>query len=189
MSTVSDFVATSRGWTRKIPSLLQSDFRLLHLWVTRRDPFERRFQLVRLKAKRSGTALVRHLSILIDQIQPIRPSRISFFDSIVEAIQHGGKLDSELAHARASNERAFFFILRRRKYYIVFQVALHLPHVARMRFKNVDREKTHAASILFVEFVEGGNLPPEGRSSVAPEYQHHWSARIQRRECKVRTLV
>jgi hypothetical protein len=38
-----------------------------------------------------------------------------------------------------------------------------------MGFGNVDREEGDAILILVVELVEGGNLPPIGRSSVAAE--------------------
>jgi len=53
--------------------------------------------------------------------------------------------------------------------YLVLDVALHLPDVAGMRFEDVDHQERDAISILIVELVEGGNLPPEGRSSVAAE--------------------
>jgi len=42
-----------------------------------------------------------------------------------------------------------------------------------MRLGNVDNQKCDLASVLFVEFVEGRNLPPEGWSGVAAEYQHN----------------
>ena len=40
-----------------------------------------------------------------------------------------------------------------------------------MRFKNVDHEERDFAVVVVIELVEGGNLPPEGRSSVAAEDQ------------------
>ena len=58
-----------------------------------------------------------------------------------------------------------------------------------MRFENVYGQETHLAAVLFVEFVEGGNLPPIGRSGVAPEDQYHRSTGIQRRQRYVRSLV
>jgi hypothetical protein len=36
-----------------------------------------------------------------------------------------------------------------------------------MRFRNVDNQKRDLISVLLVELVESGNLPPEGRSGVA----------------------
>ena len=38
-----------------------------------------------------------------------------------------------------------------------------------MGFEDVDDQKRDVVSILIVELVEGGNLPPEGRSGVAAE--------------------
>jgi hypothetical protein len=40
-----------------------------------------------------------------------------------------------------------------------------------MRFENVDHEERDLAVVVVVELVEGGNLPPEGWSSVAAEDQ------------------
>ena len=38
-----------------------------------------------------------------------------------------------------------------------------------MRFRDVDDEETNFVLVLIVKLVESGNLPPEGRSSVAAE--------------------
>jgi hypothetical protein len=43
-----------------------------------------------------------------------------------------------------------------------------------MGFGDVHDEKRNLIGVLIVKFVEGGNLPPERRSSVAAEYHHHW---------------
>jgi hypothetical protein len=50
---------------------------------------------------------------------------------------------------------------------------LHLPDVAGMRFGDVDHQERDLLSVLLVELVESGNLPPEGRSSVAAEDEHN----------------
>jgi hypothetical protein len=42
-----------------------------------------------------------------------------------------------------------------------------------VRFGDVDHEESDLPCILFVELVEGGNLPPERRSSVASKHQHY----------------
>jgi hypothetical protein len=42
-----------------------------------------------------------------------------------------------------------------------------------MRFGNVHNQERHAPAILLVKLIEGRNLPPERRSSVAPKYQNH----------------
>ena len=38
-----------------------------------------------------------------------------------------------------------------------------------MRFQNVDNQEGDFAVVVVGELVEGGNLPPEGRSSIAAE--------------------
>jgi hypothetical protein len=42
-----------------------------------------------------------------------------------------------------------------------------------MGFADVHREKCYATFVLFIELVEGGNLPPERRSRVASEHEHY----------------
>jgi hypothetical protein len=42
-----------------------------------------------------------------------------------------------------------------------------------MRFGNVDDQESNLALVLIVELVEGGNLPPEGWSSVTAENHHY----------------
>jgi hypothetical protein len=59
-----------------------------------------------------------------------------------------------------------------------------------MRFRNVDDQKRDLISVLLVELVEGGNLPPEGRSGVTSEYENHWPPlRRESREPYLRTFV
>jgi hypothetical protein len=41
-----------------------------------------------------------------------------------------------------------------------------------MGLGDVDDQETRALLVFLVELVEGGNLPPEGRSSIAAENQH-----------------
>jgi hypothetical protein len=48
-----------------------------------------------------------------------------------------------------------------------------LPHVARMRLDNVDNQERDLLVVLIVKLVQGGNLPPEWRSSIAAENEHH----------------
>ena len=42
-----------------------------------------------------------------------------------------------------------------------------------MRFGDVHDQERNFALVLIVELVEGGNLPPKRRSSVATENQHY----------------
>jgi hypothetical protein len=70
-----------------------------------------------------------------------------------------------------------------------------------MRFGDVDDQERDLSSVLFVELVEGRNLPPERRSSVASKYEHYWlslhrergqlylCALVQLRQRKVRGAI
>ena len=58
-----------------------------------------------------------------------------------------------------------------------------------MRFGDVDDQEGDLVPIFVVELVEGRNLPPEGRSSVASENQDDGLPRIQGRELNFVALV
>jgi hypothetical protein len=130
-------------------------------------------QLVRLKSKRPRSALICNAAFGVDQVDAIRPARIGLFGRIAKFVEHGRKLYTEFSHASPSDEGAIFFSFRARKNHLVLDIALHLPNVAGMRFGNVDHQESNPPAILLVELIEGGNLPPERRSSVATEYQNH----------------
>jgi hypothetical protein len=91
------------------------------------------------------------------------------FRRVAELVEHGGKLYTKFPHASPSDERAISFSFRARKDNLVFDVALHLPNVAGMRFGNVDHQKSNPPAILLVELIEDRNLPPKWRSGVAAE--------------------
>jgi len=131
-------------------------------------------QLVRLKSKRARLALVSNAALRVDQIDAIRPASVRTFGRIAELVEHSRKFDAKFPHASPGDECSFFFCLRAGKNDLVFDIALHLPHVAGMRLCNVDNQECHALAILLVKLVEGRNLPPKRRSRVAAEYQHHW---------------
>jgi hypothetical protein len=58
-----------------------------------------------------------------------------------------------------------------------------------MRFRDVHHQKGDATSVLLVEFVEGGNLPPEWRSGIASENQHDGFLFVQHRKLNPLGLV
>src|ERR1700691_1483544 len=134
---------------------------------------QRSRQLVGLKSKRARFALVCNAAFGVDQIDAIRPAGIGSFGRIAKLVEHGRKLDTEFPHASPSDKRAIFLSFRASKNNLVFYIALHLPNVAGMRFANVDNQERDPPAILLVELIEGGNLPPKGRSGVAPEYQNN----------------
>ena len=151
---------------------------------------QRSLQFTGLEAKGTGLAFVSHAAGGIDQVKAIGPCGISLFGGVAELIEHGGHLNAQLAHAGAGYGGAFFFAPGTGKDHLIFDVALHLPNVAGMRFGDVDNQKRNLAAVLAVELVEGGNLPPERRSSIAPENEHdRLMLRGQCRELYVRAFV
>jgi len=134
---------------------------------------QRGMEYIRLEPEGPGTALIDNVILPVDEIDPIRPAGIGPLGGIAEVIEHRRKFDSELAHACARNERALFFIFGAGKDDLVANVTFHLPDVAGMRFEDIDHQKCDLAAVLIVELVEGGSLPPEGRSRVASEDEHN----------------
>src|SRR5580700_12017538 len=126
-----------------------------------------------MKAKWPRPALVQNAAPRSDQIHPIGPSGVSRLDAVVEAIDYGWKLDSQFPHTGACNRISLRFIFRTGEEHAVVDIGLHRPDVRGMCFKDVDRVERNLILILLSQLVQGGNLPPEGRSGIAPEDQNH----------------
>ena len=84
---------------------------------------------------------------------------------------------------------AFFIALGVREYDAFLDVAVGLPEVARVGFLDVYDKERRAVLVLLIELVEGGNLPPEGRSSVTAEDEHDGLHAAEGRELDTRFLV
>ena len=120
-------------------------------------------------------------AVRIDKVEAVGPTCVGLFGRVAELVNHSGNLDPKFSHARPTDQGALFFIFRAGEDDFVFDIALHLPHVARMRFRDVDDQERTVAAVLLVKVVEGGILPPERRSRIAAENQHdrwllvpHW---------------
>src|SRR5271165_3996570 len=126
-----------------------------------------------MESKRTRLALVCDLSLSVDQVQPVGPAGVGDLGMVFKSVDDRRKPDAQLAHTGSSYERALCFVLGTGEDHFVLNVALHLPHIAGMRFQDVHCVERHLAPILLVELIEGRNLPPEWRSGVAAEDQHH----------------
>jgi len=144
---------------------------------------------VGLEAEGAGFGFEDDLAVLVDEVDAVGPSGVGLFGGVAKFVEHRGKLYPQLAHAGTGDEGALIFIFRAGKDDFVADVAFHLPNVAGMGFENVDHQKRNLAVVLIVEFVEGRNLPPERRSSVASEDQNHRLSRGQRRQLDAFGLV
>jgi hypothetical protein len=110
----------------------------------------------------------------VDQVDAIRPPGIGLFGRVAELVQNSRELQIQFPHAGSRDERPFLFILRTGENNFILNIALHLPDIAGMGFGDIHHQEGNAISILFRELVEGGSLPPEWRSRIAAENQHHW---------------
>jgi len=126
-----------------------------------------------MESERSGLALVCDLARSINQVEPVGPRCVGALGRVAEFIEHCWNLDAQLAHAGASDVRALVFAPRAGEDDRVLDIALHLPDVAGMRLGDVDHQKRDLTFVLLVQLVESGHLPPEGRSGVAAEDEHH----------------
>jgi len=111
--------------------------------------------------------------VRIDQVDAVGPACICLFRRIAKLVKNGGKLNIEFSHASPGHKSPFLFAFRTAENDRVFNIALHLPDVAGMRLRNVNHQESDAAAVLLVKRIESGSLPPERRSGVTPEYQHH----------------
>jgi len=118
----------------------------------------------------------------VDQVKAVGPCSVGALGRVTEFVENRRNLDSKFADARAGNESALVFIARAGKNNFVFEVAFHLPDVARMGLGDVHHQEGYLASVLLIELVKGGHLPPEWRSGVTAEHQNNGaSLRGQRR--------
>src|SRR3954447_1104698 len=125
-----------------------------------------------MESKRARFALVNNLSITIYQVQAIRPTGVSLFRNIVEAIDHGRELDAQFPHATVGHVDALVQVLGAREYDFILHISLHLPDIAGVSFQDVNRVERDVVTVFLIQLVKGRNLPPKRRSSVAAEDEH-----------------
>jgi hypothetical protein len=131
-------------------------------------------QVVGFESEGAGLAFVDNAAGGVDQVEAIGPGRVGGFGGIAEFVEHRRNFDAKFAYAGSGNRAAFLFIARAGKNDAVFDVALHLPDVARVRLRDVDYEEPDFVLILVVKTIESGDLPSEGWSSVTAEDEDDW---------------
>ena len=142
-----------------------------------------------LEPVRPSVALEGDLSVAVDHVETIGPSGVSEFGGIAHPVNQGGKVESQLDCAKARNIHALLIALRILEDDTFLDITVRLPEVARVRLLDVDDVERRAVLILLVKFIEGGNLPPEGRSSVAAEDEHDGLHPAEGRKLNKRFLV
>ena len=109
--------------------------------------------------------------LLVNQVDAVRPAGIRFLGWVVEPVKDSRELDPQLAHTGVGDLATLFRIPWAGEDDLILQVALGLPNIAGMGLQNVNDKKRNLLIVLVIESVEGGNLPPEWRSSVAAKDQ------------------
>src|SRR5579875_3306542 len=123
-------------------------------------------------------------SVATDQIEAVGPAGVLGFHAILNGIEQRGNRDVELSHARGRDTGALFIGSRISKEHVLFDIALHLPDIGRMRLGDIDDVESGAILVLLVELVERGNLPAKWRSGVTAEDEDHWLRSAKGRECR-----
>ncbi len=98
-------------------------------------------------------------------------------------------MNPELCHAGLTDHAALAETPGLFKQDAGVQVVGILPHVAGVRFADVDDIKGDPVLVLIVQLVQGGNLPPEGRSGIAAEDEDYRLRSAQRGQAKVTLFV
>jgi hypothetical protein len=129
-------------------------------------------QIFGVKPEWSGFAFIENTTVC-DQIHSIRPSGVCGLNLIVEAIDESGKFNPQPLNAHTSYRGALLLIAGAAEQYLVLHIALHLPYVGGMSLKDVDGVEVNLAPVLLSQFIQGGNLPPKGRSSIATEDENN----------------
>jgi hypothetical protein len=137
-------------------------------------------QILGVEAEGARPAFVRDSTACLNEVHAVRPTGISGFDLIIEIIDERWKFDVKTSDAGVCHGGALGLISWTAKEDLILHVALHLPHISRMGFENVHGIEIYLALVLFRQFVQGGNLPPKRRSSIATEDQHNGPRRPQR---------
>ncbi len=142
-----------------------------------------------MEAKWARLAFVDEASIAVYEEETIRPSCVGLLGDVIQSVDHCGKFDPQFTHATVGDIEAFIEVAGARKDDVVLHVALHLPDITGVSFEDVDGVERDVVPVLLKQLVEGRNLPPEGRSSVAAEDEDDGLLSPERREANVTSLV
>ena len=115
-----------------------------------------------MKPERPGFAFIKNTAVPADQIHSIRPSGVRGLKLIVEAVNDGGKFDPQppsrmapATEARSSSSRGTA------EQHLVFHIALHLPYVGGMSFKDIHGVEVNLALILLRPIYSEREPPAE----------------------------
>src|SRR5437762_6319203 len=158
-------------------------------WRRQKQRLQRLSDFVGLEAVRAGLALVSDAPLGVYDVQPVGPAGVCNFGRVVDVVNQGRDLNGKLGHASLGGGAALGFRLGARDKNSGLDVIVFRPGVNRVRLHDVNHEERRAVLILPVKFVERGNLPAKGRSSVAAENENHGALAAKRRKAHARSLA
>ena len=126
-----------------------------------------------MEAEGAGLALEADLALAIDEIEAVGPAGVGALGGVPGIVQKRGELDLQVADAGGGHVGALVLGFGIGEEHLLSQVDGQLPAVSGVSLLDVDDEEIDLIAVPAVELIESGNLPPEGRSSITAEDQHH----------------
>jgi hypothetical protein len=124
--------------------------------------------------ERAVATLVGDAAARVDDVEPLRPSRVSVVGCIVHFIDAEGERKSEAPGEIVSDHDSLGKSLGLDVTHIVliFFVRFHSPLVDGMRFTNVDCQEIDALLVIVIDLYDIAQPATKGRSSEATEDEH-----------------
>ena len=145
--------------------------RELDLAVIGQDRLQHRFGVARFEAPWASFAVIRDLTVDIDNAQAIRCAAVGPVDSVVHPVDQAWNGHLEPAVACMGDLDALVKCLGLLEDNSVFNVLPALPTVAGVGFANVDKQELSFFPVRLVQGFQGPNYGPERVSRVAREDQ------------------
>jgi len=142
-----------------------------------------------MEAERAGRRFIGHAAIAGNHVKAVGPAGVSEVGGIVEGVGDRRDLDSKLRDANLPEVGALIETLGTRQHDVVPQIVADLPGVACVRFTDVNNEEGDLIPIFIVQLVQGGNLPPKWRSSVAAEDEYDGPLSAERRQLEMALVI
>lgn len=117
-------------------------------------------------------APVHDLSLLINNVDALRPRRIGMVGDVMHIIDAKRNREVETLNEIISDGYALFGGVRLRVTHTLIHVRLHLPFIKRMRFANVDGQEIRPILVIIVKSDEVTYLAPERWSGIAAKHQN-----------------
>ena len=107
-------------------------------------------RFIRMIIKRSHSAVIRDMTILTNNINPLRPRCISIVRRVIYVVNSKRQRVVETLDEIIRDYHALFECFWLRVTNVILDVRFHLPLVSGMRFAHVDRQKIRVIFVIVV---------------------------------------